>query len=308
MERADRPVDDGVSADVLAVGLPALRPYSDDELEALDGLVSSGGRVLVIGVSGRRPGPTERQLGERLGLLPAAVEDGRPPLAPLPWRRWAGRVAALSPEGRPDLAELEVRSPRWVTPAPADARVLYRDQHGRGLVFEVARGQGSVVVLPADALANGRLDRPGNQDLLASLAAGLPGTWRFDEHRHGLVSAPAAGGGLGTFDLLLIHLAVAYLLGVAALARRFGPAWREDPAAVTSNRELLLGLGRLHHRFGHHREAAAALIERAGRFDPGLTGLDEPGVVDGPEALVTLAQRVAHRQRPSGTTHDGRSE
>jgi hypothetical protein len=92
------------------------------------------------------------------------------------------------------------------------------------------------------------------------------------------------------------HLAVLYLVALWTLSRRFGPAWSEPPAVTGTTGSFLLGLGALHHRLGHHREAAERLLERVRELDPGadLAGL---GPADGPRELVALARRVAARRK-----------
>ena len=159
---------------------------------------------------------------------------------------------------------------------------------------------GRVVVLPADALSNARLGEAGNADLLETLLRNLGPRWAFDEVHHGLAAAPAAKGPLGrAADLLLAHLVLLYLLAVLALARRQGPAWREPATVAGSAATFLLGMGALHHRLGHHAEAARLLLRRARELDRGLQlppDLDRQAASAGPRELVEIATLVARRR------------
>ena len=159
-------------------------------------------------------------------------------------------------------------------------------------------------LLPADLLANAWLGEAGNVDLLESLSGWLDGGWSFDEYHHGLVApeaAAAASSSRFAWDLFVVHLALIYLLGFAAVGRRFGPVWREAPVASGSASSFLRGLGALHRKMAHHREAASLLIERARTYVPGLQ-LDEElerraAEVTGDRQLVALARDVARAQR-----------
>ena len=66
-----------------------------------------------------------------------------------------------------------------------------------------------------------------------------------------------------------------------------------------STGSFLLGLGALHHRLGHHAEAARRLLERARELDPGAdlpADLDRRAATAGPRELVELAREVAGRR------------
>jgi hypothetical protein len=158
------------------------------------------------------------------------------------------------------------------------------------------------VLLPADALANARLANPGNADLAETLIGWLGKHWTFDEFHHGLVD-PAAAAGVApplAYDLFAAHLVVLYLLAVAALARRFGPAWREPAVRAGSAGAFLLGLGRLHDRLGHHSQAAQRLLARARELQPDLAlpdGFDERARRAGAAELVAIARAVTASRR-----------
>ena len=62
---------------------------------------------------------------------------------------------------------------------------------------------------------------------------------------------------------------------------------------------FLLGIGALHHRLGHHAEAARLLLRRARELDRGLQlppDLDRLAASAGPRELVELATLVARRR------------
>ncbi len=173
-------------------------------------------------------------------------------------------------QGGEVLGPVRVWAPRSVPELPKSAEALYQGPTGRPVIASVPRLQGRIWLLPADALANARLGGAGNADLLESLLASLGPDWTFDEYHHGLaiVHAEERGSFERILDLVLIHLAVLYGLAVLTLARRFGPAWREPPVVAGSAGSFLLGLGALHHRLGHHREAARRLLDRVRELAP----------------------------------------
>jgi hypothetical protein len=103
-------------------------------------------------------------------------------------------------------------------------------------------------------------------------------------------------GGRHVFDLWLLHLAVVYLLALAALARPFGPVWSDPPVRTGSAATFLHGLGALHKRLGHEREAAALLVARARELDPRVPEYD-PGAA----TLLTLARTLAGDRAPRRT-------
>lgn len=260
------------------------------------------GGTLVVGVSGDRPREAEEALLAALGLGSQRLRPP-PPLAPRAWRRHADAELRLIPAAS-GLRTGTVRAIDRFPAPPADAEVLFRGHAPTGsgvedppLVFTAEHGGGRLVVLPSDALANGRLDGAGNRDLLATLVASAPGPWRFDELSHGMLPAAASASGPPlAFDLLALHLLLVYALGVVALARRFGPAWREPRDRGSSAGDFLAALGHLHHRLGHHREAARLLVERRRDLDPRHVPEDvDPGAVTDADGLVRLATELAPR-------------
>ncbi|MDY7096097.1 MAG: hypothetical protein SX243_24245 [Acidobacteriota bacterium] len=268
-------------------------------LETFQDHLRDGG-VLLVGYSGDRPGLYE---GLLMDLLELDYERTRPkpPLAPMAWRRHVDAEQWLHPatlgattESRSeprlgDVQPVKIRALDYAPIPPGDAQQLYLDDGGRALVFSYALLDGRVVMLPAEALSNGRLSEAGNGDLLASLAASFGETWAFDERGHGLLPAEAGVQTLPplSFDLLPLHLALLYALAVWALARRFGPAWREPRDRGSAAGDFLFALGRLHHQMEHHPTAARLLLERRQALDPRI---------EIPPTLHRRAEEVAEGQ------------
>jgi hypothetical protein len=180
--------------------------------------------------------------------------------------------------------------------------VLLRSPEGEPAVVVLKRHRGKIWLLPADALANARLDQPGNADLLETLLRQGGPQWTFDEYHHGLIGRQEVDSqGLGrTLDLVLLHLALLYLAALLTLARRFGPAWREPPVVSGSVGSFLLGLGTLHHRLSHHQTAARRLLERARELDRNLelsSDLYRLAENAGPRELLEVARQVARLRR-----------
>jgi hypothetical protein len=267
--------------------------------EPIEAHLGRGGDV-VLAYSGEAAG------AERLLDVWQWDRAGEVPLAPWRWwsfthREWQLRPAPGVPGaggggGRP----LRVWAPRALPQVGPAAIVLFTTPGGKPAVAVYRHHGGRVVVLPADALSNARLGEAGNADLLETLLRNLGPRWAFDEVHHGLVTAPSARGPLGrAADLLLAHLVLLYLLAVLALARRQGPAWREPATVAGSAATFLLGMGALHHRLGHHAEAARLLLRRARELDRGLQlppDLDRQAASAGPRELVEIATQVTRRR------------
>jgi hypothetical protein len=296
----DQPLAPDRPADVLVVSFPWQGAQLADMMAGGDGWWRrhlQGGGDLVAAYSGDDPRPEERRFFAGLGLPLEAVRE-RPPLHPLRWRRHVDEGWRLPPAGAAgDAPPLEVQAFRWAPAAPADASVLYRSPGGAALVFDRPMFRGTIHVLPAPALSNGRISAAGNAALLERLVRGRPSaSWAFDEYHHGLLAAasPAATHSRRVIDLVLAHLAIAYLLALAAVARRFGPAWQEPPVITGSTASFFLSLGLLHHRLGHHAEAGRRLRARAQELFPGLALPAETSAeASTGDGFLRLAQRVA---------------
>jgi hypothetical protein len=262
----------------------------------------AGGGTVVFAYSGRSSW-NEPAIAEHLGMAhdgaPGSETGERPPLHPSRWREYAASTSTLSAEPAHGLAPLLAATPRARPRPPAGATILFRDAEGRPAVFSFRRHGGRVVALPAAVLSNAFLGSAGNADLLESLLAAHGGEWAFDEYHHGLAapSEPAAESAAGpALDLILLQLALVYALGVVAVSRRFGPVWGEPPVVVGSTTSFLRGLGTLHHRLGHHRDAAELLVARARELDPRLRIPDASPADGGPQGLLRLAQAIGRAQ------------
>ncbi len=297
VELRDRPLTAEIGSQVLVLAFPWQQPLAGGELEALGGFLRRGGTVL-LAYSGEIGRFQEEKVFDALQLLTIEVRSA-PPLAPLPWWRYHNETWNLEPADDTRWPDLALGALRGAPEAPPAARVLYRAASGTPLIFDYPLHRGRVVALPADVLANAWLGEAGNADLLESLRDQLAGGWSFDEYHHGLVAidqAATESSSRFAWDLFIVHLALIYLLGLAALGRRFGPVWREAPVASGSAASFLRGLGALHLKMAHHREAAQLLIERARSYLPGLS-LDatferRAAEVDGDQDLVLLAREV----------------
>ena len=250
----------------------------EERLAVVEAHLAAGGD-LVLAYSGQGWRGNEDAAFDALGL-PLTSARGSAPAAPWRWRRFVTTEWSLAPEPAPAAgpssvspespAPLRVPAPERLPAAPAapvEARVLYRAPGGAPAVFVVGRGRGRVFVVPAAAFANAGLAEGGNADLLEALRQALGDRWHFDEYAHGLRAAAATAPSARVVELVAVHLGVLYLLGLLALGRRFGPPWREPPVVAGSTATLLLGLGALHHRLGHQREAAELLVARRAELD-----------------------------------------
>jgi hypothetical protein len=302
------PLDQLEGNGVLVTAFPWQDGVSADAAEALESHLRRGGDV-VLAYSGLWGNPGELATLEGLGL--PLQEARKATLDPLRWRGFARREWDLLPAtAARGASPVRVWAPRWRPELPKEAGALFRSPRGAATIALLRRYRGRIVLLPADAFANARLANPGNAALLETLRRRLGDRWTFDEYHHGLIGGPeVATPALGrTLDLVLIHLAALYLVALWTLSRRFGPAWSETPAVTGSTGSFLLGLGALHHRLGHHREAAGRLLERVRELDPGAdlpAGLDlRAAAAAGPAELVALAREVAGRRRgrPPGAT------
>lgn len=262
------------------------------------------GGVVVLAYTGELLSWGDEAAASALGLEWRELR-GDPPLWPSRWRAFAREEWTLRRAGAPvSEPEPRVSPPRRAPRAPAGAQTWYVGPDGEPLVFAYPRAGGRVVVLPANVLANARLGRQGNADLLESLLVSLGPAWTFDEYHHGLSPAAAAPDAhlQRSFDVYLIHVALVYVLALLALARRFGPAWSEPAPVGGSTGAFLLGIGALHRRLGHHAAGARHLVERARELDPRLRlpDADPRGADDA--GLLALARAVGRAQAEGGRT------
>ncbi|HKD18459.1 MAG TPA: DUF4350 domain-containing protein [Thermoanaerobaculia bacterium] len=298
----DHPFDPSTVAGALVMTFPCPRIPTDEDRDRLRRFLARGGTVF-FAYSAERPGPAERLTSETLGLRIEAPDDD-PPLSPRRWYAWATAEERLKadPSFSRELPDVTVHALRVTVAGPGGGQILYRDARGAPAIFLYAKGRGRVVALPADALSNGRLSAEGNADLLETLRRGLGADVAFDEYAHGLVApdAAAGGGSASSLDLLVAQLVLLYGLTAWALARRFGPAWREPPTLASSTTGFLLGLGALHRDLGHSSEAAGRLIRNVEALDPRLVvgqGLRRATAGADETEFLAIARRIAKMQQ-----------
>ena len=216
----DRPLDQAPEGG-LVLALPFGGAPTAPERDALRRRLAAGATVVFAYSS--RPSPIDEYIAEALGLElePAAGESSS--ISPWGWYRHAAGEWRLKPEAEfgSEAGQVVVRAASEIPKPPKGAEILYRGgPAGAPAVFSYSRGRGRVLVLPADALSNGRLANRGNANLLESVRVALGPRIVFDEYHHGLVAAAAMpeGSSAPSLDLLLVELVLLYLLGVWALA------------------------------------------------------------------------------------------
>lgn len=295
----DHDLDEPVGAGVLVLAFPWQRGSLDLD-EAWEGVENHlrGGGSIVIAYT-ERPEPMQTALLARLGLG-FDERRPRPPLDPRAWRAYAKEEWVLMAPPPAAMREVRVSALREVPRPPTGATVLLHDGQQRANAFVFPRHRGRVMVMPAEAFANVRVANPGNADFLESLRQDLGGPWWFDEYHHGLRAAPgpAQSGPQRALLLYVLQVGLVYALCAFAVVRRFGPAWREEVASGGSAATFLVGLGALHDRLGHHREAARLMVARAQELDPRVR-LAGAEARDGKE-LLALARRVGGLQKGRG--------
>jgi hypothetical protein len=271
----------------LILGFPWQRGGAGWNPAPVLGFVERGGRLVVATSSGGMPGWAEDSLLDGLGV----DWESRPragALRPLRWwrERRAGDQWPAGPEV-PWADPLLTGALGAVARPPAAAAVtaLAVDAAGEPVASVFQVGAGEVWLVPSEALANAYLGAPGNAALALALADRLTGPVLVDEYHHGLLSAEAqlAEPAGRAFDAVVLQLGLLWGLAVLAFAWRFGPAWPAPAQRADAHRAFLVGLGALHHRLGHEREAARALVRRAAVYDP---------VLAPPEQLAGLLERA----------------
>jgi uncharacterized protein DUF4350 len=255
------------------------------------------GRTLLLAFSGEGRYPLEALLWESVGA-PLKQVRGDPPLSPKSWYRFATEVWNLRAEsGAGTVREVRVSAPRWVPQPPAASQILFRAPDGTPMIFQFARRGGRVLALPADALSNGRVETPGNADLLETLRVALGPAFTFDEFHHGFSLGPSVvtASSVVSFDLLLLQLLLLYLLAALALGRRFGLAWKQMPARAGSTAAFFVGLAARHRRLRHFRPAAELLVSRSRQLDASVSLPPDvdPDTVDDERSFLEFSRRVS---------------
>jgi hypothetical protein len=286
----DHPLDEPIGRGLLILAFPWQHLAIEDVPQGLTGHLQRGNAVLFAYTD--HPDGMEDEVTSALGL---SSWDRRPPppLRPRRWWAYASEEWTLTGEGAEAGRDVRIAALRKAPGAPMGARVLLRDVQGRAMAFSYARWRGRVTVVPADVFSNARLGHPGNADFLEALRDDeAASAWLFDEFHHGLHAAPGAESTGPQRGLLLYVLQVVFVYALCAwaVARRFGPAWRETVWPGGSAAGFLVGLGAWHARLGHHREAARLLLARAQELDPRIAGAVLPA--DDGRDLLALARRI----------------
>ena len=301
-QEALEPEQEDAEPGVLVLTFPWQKPMQADEKQALHRFLRRGGTV-IVGYSGGAATPSEFQVLELLGMGELQrLRDG-PPLSPMAW--WRYRTERWSPEALDGGAALELAAFDYAPEPPKDAQIQYRlrTEVDKALVYEYPWLGGRVVVVPAALWSNSELLNADNLALLEELVARFDGRpWWVDEYHHGLVRADLVRESAAniSWDAFMVHLGVIYCLVVWALGRRFGPVWKEPMVRLGSTAEFLENLGGLHHRLGHHREAARHMAERVAELYPQPeVELPRPEDVDNGEDLLRFARELSRFQRYS---------
>jgi hypothetical protein len=285
--------------ETLILVFPWQRFYLESDGRFVRDHLRRGGTV-ILGYSGRPDDLAEREMLEALGIE-RSRQGGEPALTPWRWREEVRAEWSLLPvQPAVGAVPARVRKIPLVPRLSREATVLRRNEEGLPLVGLVPCFGGRLLLLPAEALANARLADAGNADLLEALTEMPQPAWAFDEYHHGLSAAAIEQSGPAerAFYVWIVHLALVYLLAVLALVRRLGPAWSDPPLTSGSARSFFLGIGGLHARLRHEREAAALLAARARELDPLIHLPSQPARerLDG-EAFLAFAQAVARAQK-----------
>lgn len=256
--------------------------------------VRNGGRaVLLLDLSADGGHPASLVEGVLKGLL--VRDEPTPPWSWADWRRWAeARRTATGPAGTLALAD-----PRWKLTCPASAEVLAADPDGWARVCRVPWGEGELVLVSdATVWQNDSLARGDNLALLHALLGGR--TVRFDEWHHGAgIVTRAVPSHVPA--LFAVHFGALWLVGILALARRFGDPLPPADLAGPSMARTLHALATLHRGSGHAASAAARLYTLA-RARSDRKGLDPAVLPEPPDAsadarFAEWAARIGAAQR-----------
>lgn len=255
----------------LVLGLPFQYAAASWDAQPYYRALRRGGTV-VVAYAGNVLSLEESSVLDSFGLS-LQPRNTKLPINPFAARRVLRRGERYA-SSEPDRAPLVAPILSFVPTAPSNATLLYEDRDQLPVAFSFRYLAGDVWVIPATALANAYIENAGNLELLLGMRDALGSTWWFDELHHGLVgntdseSEAVSATRRRTVDLILLHSLLIYVLAAIAIGWRFGPPWPKQPSVEDSHRDLLIGMGQVHHSLGHHRDAARALVERIADYDP----------------------------------------
>ena len=284
-------LDDVGLDELLVIAFPTLTPWTDDEAARLRDRVFAGQRVVLLARDGEG---VDAGVLAQLDLERVRLHERFPPDD---WEAWWDRELVL--EGVTGTETLLVRRPKRHLSA-SRGEPIWLTPGGHAAAFRHALGRGEVLVYGAgNPFANGWLG--GNLDELERTFAGEAVV--FDEAHHRLAEQATAEHAL-TVPLARFgwHVLVLYLVGVWALAWRFGPPRRRREVLAGSVARDLRSLGALARAGGLSSQAAARLLELARRsLDPAdHKRLPTRVQADDEAQLVKLGQHVARLQRHGG--------
>lgn len=253
VERWNRsPTDLPSGENIVVVLADPLLPASSDERAALREFVSSGGRLLVTGVTGAA------LLGEPGVKAPAGDSSA--------WGRFPAELPSPITRGAPEIAMKT--GVRWATLRAGQLR-LYGDNRGASAVsFSLGRG---IIVWWAESgpLSNSGLTEASNLRLFLNSVGQQPRSTRvlWDEYFHGERLGFGSYLGKTPVPWFLLQLSLVFAGIVFTYGRRSGPLRPLTRESRLSPLEFVETLGDLYHAKG----AAAGALEIAyQRFRAGL--------------------------------------
>jgi hypothetical protein len=263
IERWERPLGELAAnagpGTVVIFAQPFTRESAD--FQAVDQIVSRGGRVLATGLLG--------------GYLVPAGEPGNP-------TEFNFAACQLEPQGLDPLANTGevwmVPEATWQVGNPQQ-RVEY-DCGGQPAVVEYNYSKGHVVWWASSTpLENGSLARAGNFDLLLNSLGQRDGHhFYWDESLHGDVRSEWSYVSGPTVGLLWTGLILISILIVFSFSRRSGPVREMPPPARATPIEFLEALGSLYRSAGATSTAVTIAWERFRRYTLRLCGLRQASV------------------------------
>ena len=230
----------------------------------------------------------------------------------LPWRWFTEQSSqehqlSLSEQDEPRQPLMTARLPFVVDiPTATDPKVLASTDSGHAVAWSMRFGTGQLILLPTSSLSNAYLHNPGNAALLLNLLPDLGPSVAFDEVHHGFATStsPQALRTKGYLDRVVLQLLALYALALLAFGWRFGPRWPAQVPAFDSHRAFLIGLGSLHERLGHQKQAATLLIQRLAAYVPHRyppETVQELNKLAETQGLLEVARQASNHDTPSNS-------